>query len=454
MQVGELFVLLNFKVKENNLKTFDKGVKGLTSNLALLATALAGVGYIAERMINAAAGMGTALFNFAQQTGDSALELQKWQAAAIQANPALTVDKVTQSIQALDQALVEIRLGGGNSSPFNILGINPLQMHNAFEVLEQLRGKVTTTNRPLFANLLAKMGLDPGFINVLQLSRKEFDALTKGFVRGEAAIGSLKKMGAELATLRLRLTFFRDEVVVSMIPTIEKFINGFKELQNFASMAFKGFKAFAQDFPNTARTIAAGAALLVTSLRPLTVLVAGLLLLMADYYAYKQGGKSVTGDLMEFVQPYTKEGVDKRIDNLKREMEEERRARGGRPLIVEDLKRIPSDPQDDLDFIERVEKKKKREEEKSGIFNLFDGFFSKEPTREYTPPTGSPILPPQLPGSTSSTIINNNVNVDMTLNNADRELDNQKVAELLKKAIDQGDINKSFTDQQPKGGIY
>ncbi len=296
MNVGELFVRLGFKVNDSNLKSFDRGINNLTSNIAVMATALTAAAYVAERMITAATAGGTALHNFAIQTGLSSDELQKWQAAATQANPALGVEQVTSSIMALNQALVDIRMGGGDVSPFTILGINPLEMKDAFQVLERLRDKVDTVNRPLFTSLLGRMGLDPGFINALQLSREEFDALTVGLVRAGGAAEGLNDLNSQLAKLGLQFAVIRDNAVVEFIPAIEKAIDIIGTLTQTISMALKEGMELGEEFPKTAAAIAAGIGLILFPLNSWRFAILAIVAALADLNAYRNGGDSLIGD--------------------------------------------------------------------------------------------------------------------------------------------------------------
>lgn len=300
MKVGELFVFLGIKVDDKQLKSFDNGLKDLTQQLDLTKIGAIAAVYAIDRFIESSVAGGVALYNFTQQTGDSAEALQQWQQAANAANPALGIDQVAQSIQTLQNNLVEIRqFGTGNASPFAWLQVDIGRAKDAFDVLEQVheRLKSGAYSPALATNLIQKMGLNPGFINILASTDEQFNKFMKDAQRSPDAIGKLKDLGTRIAELKYNLSAFKDNLVASSAPALNKLIDLLYAVGHIFATSIQGYKEFAKEFPTVTSAFVAGVGLMVVALNPLKATLTGLLLLMEDFYVYKKGGKSVFGEL-------------------------------------------------------------------------------------------------------------------------------------------------------------
>lgn len=297
MNVGELAVSLGFDADEKKLEGFDRKVEGLISNLNLSVVAFGAAIYALDRFIESSVRAATAIYNFNQQTGLSADKLQQWQAAAHLSNIALSTDDVAASIQGLENNLLEIRkFGAGNASPFAYLGIDIGQGQNAFDVLEQLRDKLQRVDRITAVNLIQKMGLNPGFINILTKSKEEFDKLIEGMRRSDSTVLSLEKLGESVALLQYKFMLFKDQLVADIAPSIVKAL---EIMGQIFGRTLEDFKTFAEEFPTVAKSIAAGIALITLAARPLLTVLGGLVALLDDLQTYKRGGDSFIGRVLD-----------------------------------------------------------------------------------------------------------------------------------------------------------
>lgn len=165
MNVGEFFITLGVNPETAKVKDFVKAVAELPVEAAGALVALGGISLefkrIAEESINAAVGFEA----FTNQTGLSSQELQKWEIVAEQAN--VSAGSVASSVSALQRQMAEIRMGRGDISSFQLLGINV--NGNAFQVLDQLRERLKGIDRATATNLIGRMGLTPDMMNVLTL---------------------------------------------------------------------------------------------------------------------------------------------------------------------------------------------------------------------------------------------------------------------------------------------
>ncbi len=408
MKVGELFVFLGFQVDDKQLKNFDNGIKGLVKQLDLTKVGAIAAVYAMDRFIESSVAGAVALYNFNQQTAISTQSLQAWQAAAHGANPALGIDEIAQSIQTLENNLLEIRkFGSGNASPFAWLKIDIAHGANAINVLEQLREKVQNVDRITAVNLIQKMGLSPGFINILTRSREEFDAFIKSTMRTDNSILMLEKLGEKIAQFKLQLIVLKDNVNALFAPVIIKIIDSIQELGRAFKMVGEmvGF-----EFPVFVKTFAAGLLVLYAALNPLKTLISGIILLLADLYVYKKGGKSLIGELIGEQGESFKSGT-----------------------IVGDKKQ-------------------------GFIYDLMDGLDkikSGELRKDYREQIGSYDAAPRSQDN-SSTTIDRSVKItnDISISHPDGDSIAEKIVKQNQKAIDQVDLNYGLTDQQYKGSGY
>jgi len=421
MKVGELFFLLGFKVNDNGLRNFDNGLKQLTTNFDLAKIGAIAAIYAMERFIDSSITGAIALYNFTQQTGNSAQALQQWQAAAHAANPALGIDQISQSIQTLENNLVEIRrFGAGNASPFAWLKVDIGHGQNAIEVLEQLRERVSTLDRATAVNLIQKMGLNPGFINILTRSREEFDKFIKDATRSDPAILALEKLGEKIALFKLRLTVFKDNVVASFAPGIMKMLDTVELFARGIGEVFDMIKEFAQQMPDLFKGMLPAIALLTAALFPLTSALTALLLLLNDFAVYRKGGKSVIGEVLGFVKGEGSESIP-----------------NGNSLFG--------------DTNEHGKMYQFFHELGQSMYKITTGELKKnyrsiiplsEAAREATGGAG--------------TTVNRNVTInnDISINSKDGESIAEKIVRENQKVVDQVDLNWSYTDQSYKGAGY
>ncbi len=412
--MGELFVFLGFQVDDKQLKNFDNGVKGLVKQLDLTKVGAIAAVYAMDRFVESSVAGAVALYNFNQQTAISTQSLQAWQAAAHGANPALGVDEIASSIQTLENNLLEIRkFGSGNASPFAWLKIDIAHGANAIGVLEQLRDRVQSVDRITAVNLIQKMGLNPGFINILTRSREEFDEFIKSTKRTDGSILALERLGEKIAQFKLQLTVLKDNINAQFAPIIIKIIDSIQQL----GRAFKlvgemiGF-----EFPIFVKTFAAGLVILYAALNPLKTLISGIILLLADLYVYKKGGKSLLGEILG----------DASGDNK----------------IVKSI--YGDDPHKNplYEFLFKLG---------DGMAKMQRGEFRKD----YREQIGTYDSSPRSQDS-SNTTIDRSVKItnDISISHPDGESIAEKIVRQNQKAIDQIDLNYGLTDQQYKGSSY
>ncbi len=300
MKVGEIFMSLGFDVDDRKLDNFDDKIKSLTANMARLALGAVAAVYAVDRFVQSSIRGAAALRNFNIQTGLSADELQRWQAAGTLSNIALSADDVTASIIALTQNLAQIRLGGGNVAPFQLLGID-IANQDAFSVLKQVRESIQGLDRPTAVNLLQQMGINPGMLNTLLLSQERFDELAESMTRTRATTAALEKLGDVNAKFHRSLSLLKDELVAKYTPAIIRLFDAVTLLAGAIAnvvMDVYGLASSLGDAGEAWKLFAIGVGVAMAALMPLRTTLAAIFLLLDDIATYKRGGKSLIGDAL------------------------------------------------------------------------------------------------------------------------------------------------------------
>ena len=325
MKLAEFFVQLGVKADNQALKNFSGGVKTLRRELIGVQVAFAGAVVGLDRFVNGSLKGVVALKNLNKQTGLSIRELQKWQQAGQLSNLSLSADQIAQSIGNLEQSLAAIRMGQGNIAPFQLLGIDVVGQ-NAFGVLEQLRERIKGLDAGTATNLVSQLGLTPDFINILKLSRKEFQELSENTFLSKKQQNDIDKLGTTITMLKLRFKALKDQAVAKIAPELEALVknffkwlkdNGNKVINTISTLAraFSGFvqaigravglmAEFVQNafgVENGLKSIAIAVGLLTASFAPF---LTGLLLFVAlldDIRVWQQGGESLFGNFYEAI---------------------------------------------------------------------------------------------------------------------------------------------------------
>ena len=167
--IGELFIELGVKADTSTINKVGAGIKGLRSNLLLVAGAFTGAVVGLDRFVDSALKGVVALQNINAQTGLSIEKLQQFQQAGQLSNLALSADQIAQSIGNVQKNLANIRIGQGNIAPFQLFPGVDIAGADVFDIMEQIRDNIHELDPAIATNLITQMGLTPDFINLLNL---------------------------------------------------------------------------------------------------------------------------------------------------------------------------------------------------------------------------------------------------------------------------------------------
>lgn len=343
MTVAELFARIGLKTDEDKAKSFSNALKGVRTGLIAVTGIAAGTSVAIKKITTDAMNAAAAFTQFETETGASAQELQKWQAVALQTNQ--SAESVTNAIKSIADNQAKIKLGQGNISGYQLLGIDPNQ--DPFKVLEDLRTATEGFSQEQKKNALSMMGVGTGLLQTLELTRGEFDAMaSRAFIISPQAIDTLNKTKSSVDLAGRAIKYIKAQIAVGLSPQIKETTKRFSEWVKVNEEGIiKGFQkayTFVEKFvgalTNTAtvintlvtgtlgweRTIklaavAFGVLNAVMMASPIGLITAGIILLVAvldDLYIYSKGGKSMFGKLMEEF-PGLEQGLFGFVDKMK-----------------------------------------------------------------------------------------------------------------------------------------
>lgn len=226
MNVGELFIKLGFDVDAQKLKDFQGDLQQGLASMLKLSAAATGALWAFERLSSNLTDNALQLENFNILTGESTVELQKWQAAATLENPALSIDQVRTSILALNKTIADASMGQGQGGGlFSQLTGQAIYGKGAFEVLEELRNHyqdaVQRWGLRQTHDMISGLGIDPGMINALQLSREEFDKLADSRVLSPETLQALTDFRKEMNQLKFDFDQWMEIKAAEIFPDIK-----------------------------------------------------------------------------------------------------------------------------------------------------------------------------------------------------------------------------------------
>jgi len=317
MKVGEVFIEMLVKGGDNAEKVLGDIRKNLIQIQIAAASAVFGINKFVEGTISRVAD----LSSFNQQTGLSINLLREWQQAAQMSNLKIGADQVTNSIINLQKNLAQIKLGGGNMAPFQMLGIDI--SGNAFSVLNQLRGAIKNIKPEHATNLIQQMGLSPEMLSVLRLSNDEFKKLSENRFLSKEQSNDVTNLGLQIRQLKLHLVALKDQAVAKLAPALEELIKGFfiwlknngesviSAISHIVSMMGKFLEIVGYvtgyiakmignitGVDNGLKVLTATVAVLMLSFFPVFRTFSAIIVLLQDFAVYMRGGQSAIGDFI------------------------------------------------------------------------------------------------------------------------------------------------------------
>jgi hypothetical protein len=217
MTIVELFAHIGVKTDQEKANKFLGTVKGIKVGLVAAAAGATAFTFAIKKITDEAFSAALEIKKLQDSTGASAESLQKWQAVADQVSG--SGQAVAASIRAIASNQEKIKLGGGNISAFQMLGIDPRS--DPFAVLEQLRTKTQGLSQAMKRNIMEQMGVSGDLISTLELTGEQFDAMSrKAWIIPQSQIDSLNKARSSLTEVSQAIKYMKSLIATQLAPKI------------------------------------------------------------------------------------------------------------------------------------------------------------------------------------------------------------------------------------------
>jgi len=235
MNILELFAHIGLKADTGPAEAFGKGINGIKGAIV---GAVAGTLSLSAAIgaVNAQFAQSLSMKRFADDTGESVEEMQKWKAVAQQTSGA--GESVAASIRAISSNQAKIRLGQGNISGYQLLGID--SRSDPFKVLEAIRTKTQGLSQSMRRNIASQFGISNDLVATLELTNEQFDEMaSNAFVIPSENIDSMNKARASVETVKNAINFLTAKFVTALAPAIKMVSDKIAEFtrNNGASLA-------------------------------------------------------------------------------------------------------------------------------------------------------------------------------------------------------------------------
>ena len=315
--IDEIFIKLGFKTDDKDIDKTKKKVDDLLDNtdkkskkadisfnnifktVRRMAIA-AGAAYIAfDRLANSMLKSNQAYINFNRLTGLALANVNKIAGAGMLVDYNLNPENVMGSMQALESNLAQIRLGEGNITPFQLLGISPVGK-DAVQVIEDLRQAIKGIDDMTATNIIQQMGLSPEMLTILRMSREEmeqYSAIAQQYMLSPEQRQAMQQYAMGLRLVHMQLNYLKDTIILKVMPA---FINFSKNFANILQQGSK-FISIIQDvlklIPQLKLALGGLALFILARFNPIIAALTGLYLIIEDIAVWFAGGKSITGKL-------------------------------------------------------------------------------------------------------------------------------------------------------------
>lgn len=351
--VDELVTILGVKLSSDalpNIRKFSEAISAGAKGVGILSAAVAGLTVATGAYIRSVTNQANAMQKLKETTGISTTAIQELTYAAKASG--LDINAITSDIQSLHKSMASPIPGQYNVN-LAMLGVSARkangQIKNTDELLLDLADKFATLNDQQASSWAQKLGISNETLALLKKGRDGIEELRKQahelgaiipeeqiklaaeFKRNlDATIYAMRQLAAQVAistipALSRLLQLFKEWIVanqewikIGLQALFEGIVTGFERFTGAISKAFAAFSPFldiVRDFiPDLsavewvahlvtgALTILAGVLALLAVKFALPILaIVGLVAVVEDLFTYFSGGKSIIGDVIDYI---------------------------------------------------------------------------------------------------------------------------------------------------------
>jgi len=230
--VGQLFVSLGFDVDSKALESFDKSIKGLSSNMLELLGVSGVTAYGINKFVTNAMSGAQSMHNLAQGTRIATAELHNYASVISYLNPSISAAAAAGAISDLDNKLNDWRNGFRDPGLGQVAGRAGIEIGNmnATQFLDALAVKFKNLSPEMQSGLLRSGGLPHEFLNYLNASSGQLKTAHDAVDMTTHDMDSLAESSRRLQQAFDRISTFLEKTVVNVLDRLEdKKHNGTQE---------------------------------------------------------------------------------------------------------------------------------------------------------------------------------------------------------------------------------
>ena len=345
--IDELFARLGFDITgKENLRAFKQGLsdaekksqglangitnmaRGAVAGMAAIGAAVAGVTGSMFALANAAAGPLDELGKAADRAGVSFEALQELGFAAEQSGSSVT--ELSNAVEMMSRRLAEAARGQGRAkTALEAYGLSATDASGEIKSATDFLGELADTFQGLSAaerlDLGQQLGLSRGLITMLSQGNDELERMRQvardaGLIFTDEDRHNAEAYNDAMNLLMRTVRAMRDRIAIDLLPTLMQMIGGMQDWLNAnRAVIQQNIGGFLERIGRHAQTLSRVFARLQESAIPLEAILAGLLavlrpkwfLLLAlagavdDFLTYMDGGESIIGNFIEWIQGLT-----------------------------------------------------------------------------------------------------------------------------------------------------
>lgn len=250
MKLGELIWELGFNADTMKLKDFGRAVSDLNVSSIITAGSFGALYESAKALIDITTTTAQGINKFGRETGQSRQEIQKWTTLAAQMG--VSAETVAGSVGTLEDSIFKMRFTGEGSNIWALLGIDPRNTRNVFEVLRMLHDRLHGMNIEAQRFFTQQLGLPTEMVNLWSLTNDQFEKALKAQTNSNEELDKANKLYQEQQKLAQDLKKTWIDLGVSLIPladalirmadSMNNIVRNSKEFQNFIGEIAKSLK--------------------------------------------------------------------------------------------------------------------------------------------------------------------------------------------------------------------
>jgi len=222
--LDELIVVVKTLFDDKGAKKGEKFNKDWKKVIAQIAKEYVKLMQRIEQALNSMARFNQAFIDFTRQTSVAMETLNKYTSVGQATNYNFNASTAIQTIEQLQQKLVDLQITGSGARPFQLLGINPIGK-DATQLIEEVREKIKDLNNEQATYMLNQLGISAEMLPMLRMSKQEFEEISDIWGRfqfNEEQRKLIFEYGIQLKKINAQFKFLIDGIVLKLTPFLLK----------------------------------------------------------------------------------------------------------------------------------------------------------------------------------------------------------------------------------------